>query len=266
MSEGHPKKSQNGLDYFQRGWNLALLPGIRRYVIVPLLVNVLLMGSAIVWCFYKLKVWIPNLMTHIPGWLQWLDYLIWPMAVLSLVLLFSYFFSTLANWIAAPFCGLLAEQLENRLTGKPLPEISWSELIKDLPRVMWREWLKLKYYLPRALAVLLIHFIPVIGQTLAPLLWFVFGAWMMAIQYCDYPFDNHRVPFDKMRQQLAAHRSMHLQFGSLVSLFTLVPIVNLMIMPVAVCGATAMWVDHYRDNELGPAAVEKKAVSDRSHA
>lgn len=246
MSEGSPKKRLNGMDYFQQGWQLAVLPGIRRYVIVPLLVNVVLMGAGIAWCFTKLNIWIPELLAHAPSWLHWLNYLLWPLAVLSLILLLSYFFSTVANWIAAPFCGLLAEQLENRLTGTPLPEVSWAALVKDLPRIMWREWLKLKYYLPRAIALLLVHFIPVVGQTLAPLLWFLFGAWMMAIQYCDYPFDNHRVPFGRMRQILGAHRTMHLQFGSLVSLFTLIPIVNLVIMPVAVCGATAMWVDHYR--------------------
>ena len=246
MPEGKTKTAMNGVDYFRQGWHLAMLPGIRRYVIAPLLVNVLLMGSAFIWLFKRLNVWIPELLGHIPHWLQWLNYLLWPLAVLSLLLFFGYFFSTLANWIAAPFCGLLAEQLENKLTGHPLPEIGWAGLIKDLPRIMWREWLKLKYYLPRALLLLLVHFIPGIGQTLAPLLWFIFGAWMMAIQYCDYPFDNHRVPFVTMRQALATHRSAHLQFGGLVSVFTLIPGVNLVIMPVAVCGATAMWVDQYR--------------------
>ncbi|MGK4315418.1 hypothetical protein ABU557_17095, partial [Escherichia coli] len=34
---------------------------------------------------------------------------------------------------------------------------------------------------------------------------------------------------------------------ALTSLFTMIPLLNLFIMPVAVCGATAMWVDCYRD-------------------
>ena len=236
----------NGIGYFRQGWQLATLPGIRRYVIVPLLVNILFVGSAFSWLFFRLEQWIPRLLGHVPGWLQWLNYLLWPLAILSLLLIFGYFFSTLANWIAAPFCGLLAEQLENRLTGQNIPDSGWAGLIKDLPRVMLREWQKLRYYLPRALILLLVHFIPLIGQTLAPVLWFMFGAWMMAIQYCDYPFDNHRVPFSDMRRTLAADRTAHLQFGALVSLFTLIPLVNLVIMPVAVCGATAMWVDQYR--------------------
>ena len=49
-----------------------------------------------------------------------------------------------------------------------------------------------------------------------------------------------------MRSALRRHKSANMQFGALVSLFTMIPILNLVIMPVAVCGATAMWVDRYR--------------------
>ncbi|MFO5533262.1 sulfate transporter CysZ, partial [Klebsiella pneumoniae] len=34
---------------------------------------------------------------------------------------------------------------------------------------------------------------------------------------------------------------------ALTSLFTMIPVLNLVILPVAICGATAMWVDCYRD-------------------
>ena len=88
----------------------------RRYVFLPLLVNVLLMGAAFWWLFTRLGSWIPSLKSHAPDCLQWLNYLLWPVVVLSILLVFGYFFSTIANWIAAPFSGLLAEQLEARDT------------------------------------------------------------------------------------------------------------------------------------------------------
>ena len=69
---------------------------------------------------------------------------------------------------------------------------------------------------------------------------------MLAIQYCDYPFDNHKVPFKAMRNALRTQKVANMQFGALTSLFTMIPFLNLFIMPVAVCGATAMWVDCYR--------------------
>lgn len=113
---------RSGFYYFAQGWKLVLQPGIRRFVILPLLVNILLMGGAFWWLFTQLDVWIPTLMSYVPDWLQWLSYLLWPLAVISVLLVFGYFFSTIANWIAAPFNGLLAEQLEARLTGATPPD------------------------------------------------------------------------------------------------------------------------------------------------
>lgn len=246
MDRENSVSSFNGVHYFSRGWKLVRMPGIRRFVIVPLLVNIVILGGAFTWLFYRLGNWIPALMAQIPDWLQWLSYLLWPLSVISIVLVFSYFFSTIANLIAAPFCGLLSEQLEGRLTGKPMPDSGWLGMMKDIPRIMKRELQKLGYYLPRALGLLLLYFIPGFGQTVAPLLWFLFSAWMLSIQYCDYPFDNHKVSFPRMRNALRQHKTANMQFGALVSLFTMIPIINLVIMPVAVCGATAMWVDRYR--------------------
>ncbi|MGV3346149.1 sulfate transporter CysZ [Enterobacteriaceae bacterium LUAb1] len=233
--------------YFSLGWKLIRLPGIRRFVILPLTVNIVLTGSAFIWLFYRLNDWLPHLMSSVlPDGLHSLNYLLWPLTILAVLLVFSYTFSTMANWIAAPFCGLLAEKLEGQLTGKSLSNNSWAAIVKDVPRMMKREWQKITWYLPRALPLLLLYCVPGIGQTLAPVLWFLFSAWTLAMQYCDYPFDNHRVDFPSMRRTLRQHRIMTIQFGSLVNVFTLLPFFNLVIMPVAVCGATAMWVDKYR--------------------
>ncbi|ECX8342049.1 sulfate transporter CysZ [Salmonella enterica] len=237
---------RSGVYYFSQGWKLVTLPGIRRFVILPLLVNIVLMGGAFWWLFTQLDAWIPSLMSHVPDWLQWLSYLLWPIAVISVLLVFGYFFSTLANWIAAPFNGLLAEQLEARLTGATPPDTGILGIMKDVPRIMKREWQKLAWYLPRTIVLLVLYFIPGIGQTIAPVLWFLFSAWMLAIQYCDYPFDNHKVPFKTMRAALRTQKVANMQFGALTSLFTMIPVLNLFIMPVAVCGATAMWVDCWR--------------------
>ena len=70
----------------------------------------------------------------------------------------------------------------------------------------------------------------------------------MAIQYKDYAFDNHKVPFDDMKVELASNKGLSYSFGITAAVFSMVPFVNLVIMPVAICGATALWVDHYRDS------------------
>ena len=58
-----------------------------------------------------------------------------------------------------------------------------------------------------------------------------------------------------MRNALSQNKWMNYTFGTLVSLFTMIPFVNFVVMPIAVCGATAMWVKEYRqfflDNATG---------------
>lgn len=103
-----------------------------------------------------------------------------------------------------------------------------------------REWQKLRYALPRAIILFILFlFLPVIG----PVLWFLFTSWLMAIQYLDYPFDNHKIDFDTMRGQLRGQPASSYSFGIMVNIGCMIPLFNLFVMPIAVCGATAMWVD-----------------------
>lgn len=133
------------------------------------------------------------------------------------------------------------------LTGENINDDSLVDVMRDVPRMFAREWQKLRYSLPKIIALFLLSFIPLVGQTIVPVLTFLFTCWMMAIQYCDYPFDNHKVSFDIMKNALGNQRTQSLTFGGLVTCCTFVPVINLLIMPVAVCGATVMWVENYRN-------------------
>ncbi|OOE90946.1 sulfate transporter CysZ [Salinivibrio sharmensis] len=239
-------RPQSGAGYLFQGFSLMMAPGLRRFVIIPILINVLLLGGAFLYLLSQFGDWIDHWMASLPEWLSWLSFLIWPLVVVAILVVFSYVFSTLANWIAAPFNGLLAEHVEAKLSGTRAPDDGLAGIVKDIPRVMKREWQKLAYYIPRALGFLLLLWIPAIGQTVGPVIWFLFSAWMMAIQYCDYPFDNHKVSFPAMRQTLNQQRGASLSFGAIVMLFTMTPLLNLLVMPAAVCGATAMWVDNHK--------------------
>ena len=181
----------------------------------------------------------------LPDMLSWLTTALWPIALFFLLIMFSFIFSSVANWLAAPFNGLLSEKIEVLLTNKTAPSGTAMDVVKDIPRTLSREWCKLKYYLPRAIGFFLLYWIlPIVGQVL----WFLFLAWMMAVQYKDYPFDNHKISFAQMKSTLAQHKGLSYSFGMTTAIFSMIPIVNLVVMPVAICGATALWVDHYRDD------------------
>ncbi len=239
--------SRSGISYIVQGFHLITQPGLRLFVMIPLIANVLLFGAAFIYLYQQLGSWISDIISYLPSWLDWLSWLIWPSAIIVILMVFGFTFSIIGNWIAAPFNGLLAEKVEQHLCGKTIEEMSLVDLIKDLPRIFSRELQKLVYWLPKALGLLLLFLIPAIGQTVAPILWFLFSAWMMSIQYIDYPFDNNRIAFTSMREQLKQDRIRNSGFGAIVLFCSTVPLLNLIIMPVAVCGATAIWVDSYRE-------------------
>lgn len=237
--------------YLLQGFSMMTEPGLRAFVLIPLLINTLLFTLAIALLMSQFSGWVDYWMSFLPEW-GWLDFIrgfFW-LIFAVLVLATVYFsFSIVANFIAAPFNGILAEKVEQRLRGELEPEATgWKALIASIPHSLQRELAKMAYYLPRLLILLIITFIPVINLA-APFLWFLFGAWMMAIQYCDYPMDNNRVSFKQMHGYLKQQRFSSLGFGALVSLGLLVPVLNLLIMPAAVVGATVYWVRDFAEPE-----------------
>ena len=179
----------------------------------------------------------------LPEWLSFLSWILWPLAVILILAIAMYSFSTVANIIASPFNGLLAEKVEEKLTGKEVTgRETFASALASFPRSIWREVQKLSYYLIFALIVLVLSFIPLISP-FSGVLWFLLGAWMLSLEYCDYAMDNRGLSFKESKRRIKARRGSTLPFGMMVMAGTMVPIVNLIIMPAAVCGGTILWVE-----------------------
>jgi CysZ protein len=236
--------ARSGAGYFFKGFELIRTKGIRRFVFIPLTVNLVLFAFAFYYMFLQLDVYMQMLDEWLGESFSWLSNFLWPIAIFFILVVFSFIFSSFANWLAAPFNGLLSEKVEALLLNQPIDNGGVLDVIKDIPRTLGRELSKLGYYLPRAIGFFILYWIlPVLGQ----ILWFMFLAWMMAVQYKDYPFDNHKIGFDVMRQALKKRQGLSYSFGITTAVFSMIPVINLVVMPVAICGATAIWVEHYRD-------------------
>ncbi|MDE3273923.1 sulfate transporter CysZ [Pseudoalteromonas sp. SSM20] len=234
-----------GFEYFLSGFSLISQKGLKRFVLIPLLINLVLFGSSLFFIIGWIEQGVNYVNGYLPDFLSWLEFIIWPIALLLVLFIYSMVFTVITNFIAAPFNGLLSEKVELYLTGQRVNDDGLADLLKDVPRMLGRELSKLVYYLPKALLFLiLLLFIPVFGQVM----WFLFSAWMFAVQYIDYPFDNHKIPFVEARQHLKQKQGLSYGFGTAVLIFSMVPIVNLIVMPVAVCGATRLFVENYRIN------------------
>ena len=144
----------------------------------------------------------------------------------------------------------MAEKVEEHLTGKPIPGGGWVYMVKTLVPTLVDELKKMAYAALWSIPFLALFLIPGINLA-APILWFAFSAWIMAIQYTDYPMGNHGLKGPEIRARLRRRRRLALGFGSATVLLTSIPVVNFVAMPAAVAGATAMWVDRLRAETQG---------------
>ena len=237
-----PIPALSGPGYLGAGLRLILQPGLRLFVLLPLTINLLLFAGLIVLAVQQFEHWLNLLMPDLPAWLGFLDYLLWPLFVVLLLLILFFGFSLVANLIAAPFNSFLAEKVETVLRGRDVaPPFSGGELLAMVPRTLLRELRKLGYFLPRTLALLALSLIPGVNVIAAPL-WLLFGVWMMAVQYIDYPADNHQMGWPEMLAWLRAKRWQCLGFGAATYAALLIPGLNILLMPAAVAGATVFWV------------------------
>jgi CysZ protein len=228
-----------GAIYFLRGARLIFAPGIRPYVVVPLLVNVVLFSAIIYFGtgqFQELLDWL------LPDWLDWLRFLLLPLFFLIALIIVFFTFSLLGNLIAAPFNGLLAEAVECHITGVPIPGGGFKKMLLELGRTMFSELRKLGYIAMWGIPALALFVIPVLNLA-APFIWMLFGAWMLAISFVDYPMGNHGLSFPEQRRQLGQRRYLALGFGAAVMVAIAIPLVNFLVIPAAVAGATILWVE-----------------------
>jgi len=233
----------NGIDCFMEGFRLVSKPGLRRYVIIPALINTLVLVLMIAISVSVFSPWVESLISFLPDWLSFLSWLVWTLASIIVAFVLFYLFTIIANVVASPFNAILSVKVEESLLGETLSSSASMWMI--LPRAFWREMTKLMYLLPRLLGLLLLSVIPVVNAA-APFLWILFSAWMMAVQYTDYAADNNEISFRELRNRLAGKKIQSVLFGLPAYLLLAIPVVNLILLPVAVAGGTVFWVKNLR--------------------
>ena len=223
------------LDCFT-SFGLLLKPGIKRYVLIPFIINLGMFSLATKLLSDQLDSWLEQLL---PGWLSWLEWLIWPLFAIAMFLIVFYTFTMLANLIAAPFNSLLSARIEAMLTGQKPEDINADGLIKLTIRTIKSEIQKILYAIKWFIPLIIITIIPAIN-IVAPFLWILFAIWFFALEYNDYPLANRGHFFEDVKMYSRKNRMRSLGLGSAVFILTSIPVINFFAMPVAVAGATRL--------------------------
>lgn len=229
-----------GASYLTRGARMLGHPSLRAFVLIPLIINILIFGSLITIGFSYISDLMDAMLSSIPSWLDFIQWILWPLIVITVSLATGYLFTTVALIIASPFNALLAEKAEELITGQPVNSLEgFGAAVLAIPKSILRELAKLLYYIPMAVFVLLISFIPGVGA----IAWLLLGAWMMSIQFVDYPMDNNQLSFADVKEAVRRRRLSSMGFGGLVALCASIPLVNFFVVPAAVVGATLLWCE-----------------------
>jgi CysZ protein len=237
-----------GILYFLQGLKLIFRSELRPYVVIPLTINILLFAGLIWFGASQFEAFMNWLMPDIPEWLQFLEWLFWTLFSISALLILFFTFTIVANLVGAPFNGLLAEAVEFHLTGQRFEGAGgWKKMLAELVPTLIDEVKKLLYMIAWSIPFLALFLIPVIN-IIAPFTWLAFSAWMLAVEYADYPMGNHELRSKEQKRLLGEKRFLSMGFGGAATIATMTPILNFLVMPAAVAGATAMWVKQFRDS------------------
>jgi CysZ protein len=158
-------------------------------------------------------------------------------------------FTAVTLLVGDPFYEAISGRVDESEGGAPpAPGLPlWRELFRsgrDSLRVLLRV---------AAFAVVLFAagFIPVIGQTVVPVVGFAVSGFFLALELTGVPFQRRSVPLRDRLRLLRGRMGLALGFGVPLALAFLVPLVAVFLMPGAVAGATFLVRDLMPYEESG---------------
>lgn len=165
--------------------------------------------------------------------------------VLVAVLVAVFTYTALTLVIGDPFYEVISKQVDEgaaasseAVGGGPAPvEIPWYRSLRwNLVDSLRLLALSVSVSIP----LFLLGFIPVVGQTVVPVLNATVGGWLLAVELTGIPFNRRGLRLRDRRRVLRANRALALGFGIPVFLMMLVPFLGVLVVPAAVAGGTLL--------------------------
>jgi CysZ protein len=147
-------------------------------------------------------------------------------------------FTAVTLLIGDPFYERISGLVERRLGGVP-DEVEVSlgrSLARSLVDSLRLIGLSVLFGIPLFLA----GFIPVIGQTVVPVIGGAVGGWLLAVELTGVPFQRRGQRLRHRRAALRVNRPLALGFGVAVFACFLIPLGAVLVMPAAVVGGTLL--------------------------
>lgn len=240
------RSTLKGFSYPMRAWSYLLHePELRRLMLIPLLINIIVGGLLYAAMLTAGLRAIDRAVAELPSWAQSLEGLIAVLLIIGLLIVIGYLLGRFGVVFGSPFYGKLSEQLERRLTGQapPAEPLNMVGILHELGRALSFELKKLLLVLICALPLLLLNFIPALGQLASLIGQICLGTLIACLDFLDPPLERRRLGFraklSAIRQMLPASASFGLICFGLVS----IPFLNLLAIPLCITAGTLFFCE-----------------------
>lgn len=206
----------------------------------PLITSVLMIGALV-----ALGVFADDIATVITpfaddwGWVGVFRQLIQVALVLGALLLMVITFSALALAIGTPMYDKIAEAVDDAEGGIPAPvsEPTGKAMARASTQVIGVVGVSLLV----AVVLFVLGFIPVVGQTVVPVLSACFGGWMLTIELLGSAFSRRgRFTLAERTAAMRGRRLRCLGFGVPCFLLLSIPMLAVIVFPAATAGGTLL--------------------------
>jgi CysZ protein len=144
-------------------------------------------------------------------------------------------FSTLTMALGAPIYDKISEAVDSELSGElPQSSESWTS---SVPRALKQSAILIAISVAAALPLFLAQFIPVLGQSVVPVVAACFGGWMLCFELIGPSFERRGLPrLAQRREAMQRRRWRTLGFSVPCFLLLAIPFVAVLVFPVATAG------------------------------
>jgi CysZ protein len=160
-------------------------------------------------------------------------------------------FTVIAQIIGQPFYERISDRVEHQLGVQRGPERLDAPWWWTFPRASLESALLLALTLACTAPLFVLGLIPVLGQTVVPVLQALVAGFFLAAELLAIPLERRGLHLAGRLRFVWRHRAQTLGFGVTAFVLFLVPLMNVLAMPGAVVGATLL-VRRLSGEEAGP--------------
>lgn len=223
-------------------------PSLWPLVIIPALINILLFGGSLYLLVTNVETVVELLWIEpvVDAWYDWARKILW-YGLVGLVAILSIgaayvFVLLLGGIVASPFNDLLSDRVETILLDRDAPPEREESIVWGIVRSIGSSLFILGSYCVVMAPILMLNLVPAVGQVAATMLGAGVSALFLTMEFTDSPLDRRGRGLRQKFELIEGNRDVAIGFGLGATLLFWLPVFNLLTIPFAVVGGTALGI------------------------